>query len=107
MNAQLVYNAALRPQLWGEVLQRLVGLVGAESAVLSRLDIQDGTGQAVTAVDNPDLLQEFLDYYCLINPVQIVADPDSYLRGWRPACWWTRIGYPGIRSSDLNSTMTS
>ena len=78
----LIYNAAVQPELWTDVIKRLMVITRAESGALTRLDIEEGAGQALAAEGPPDLLREYFDYYYKINPMQLVEDPVGYTRGW-------------------------
>lgn len=81
----LIYNAALQPDLWVEVIKRLMVITQADSGALTRLEIEKGSGQILTAYEAPELLKEYADYNYRINPMQLVNDPIGYKRGWAPS----------------------
>lgn len=80
----LIYDAAADPELWTEVMERVAPLVGGEHSVMSRLDIVDGTGSAKVSGVDAQVLDSYFSHFFKVNPLQLVSDPQTYTRGWRP-----------------------
>jgi DNA-binding CsgD family transcriptional regulator/PAS domain-containing protein len=80
----LLYEAPFDPALWTPVLERLADLMGGNAAMLSQLNMVDGTGAVEIARIEPTAPQRYFDYYALRNPLSNVADPQAYLGRWRP-----------------------
>ena len=80
----LIYNAALQPSLWVDVMQRLMSLIGGEGGVLMRTDIVDGRGAATLAEEDQATVDAYFAHYASINPLQRVPDPKSYVSNWTP-----------------------
>ncbi|MGI8839843.1 MAG: helix-turn-helix transcriptional regulator [Caulobacteraceae bacterium] len=80
----LLYDAAFEPSLWIPAMERLADLIGGECAMLSRLNMADGSGSVEIARIDPDAPRRYFDYYALKNPLSNVTDPAAYLRDWRP-----------------------
>ena len=81
----LIYTAPVQPELWRDVLERLVAGVGAESASVSRLSVVDGSGAAINTGTDPSALTDYFTYYAALNPLIRVDDPDRYAADWHPA----------------------
>ncbi len=81
----LIYNAAIQPELWRDVLAYLQTAIGAESGAVSRLSVVDGSGAAIAAGADSSVLDDYFNYYAAINPLVRVADPAGYAREWQPA----------------------
>ena len=79
-----LYGATLAPEGWLSVLQALSDTLGGTSAWLSRLNTYDGTGSGLATRLDPEFEQRYHAYYHNLNPYGHVADPDEYLRNWRP-----------------------
>ncbi len=80
----LIYSAAVEPSLWASVMTRLTSILGGEAGSLTRLDIEDGDGTAITGDGDPAVLEDYFSHFFRINPLQIVSDASSYVKGWRP-----------------------
>jgi DNA-binding CsgD family transcriptional regulator/PAS domain-containing protein len=80
----LLYDAPFDPALWIPILEQLADLMGGASAMLSELNLVDGSGAVEIARIDPTAPGRYFDYYALRNPLSNVADPRAYLEGWRP-----------------------
>jgi DNA-binding CsgD family transcriptional regulator len=80
-----LYDAALESALWTPVMERLIDLVGGNSAWLSELNIIDGGGSyGMIARLDPAMPDRYLEYYAPRNPLSKVTNPSAYLRNWAP-----------------------
>ena len=80
----LIYEAALQPALWGEVMERLISIAGGEASVLTRMDVINGRGAATTARVESGILQSYFAHFAQINPLHLVSDASAYSQGWKP-----------------------
>jgi DNA-binding CsgD family transcriptional regulator/PAS domain-containing protein len=80
----LISEAALEPGLWTTVLEQLTANVGGRGAMLSRLNVRDGTGSAEFVRPDAEDARRAFGYYAHKNPLMIVSDPADYLRTWTP-----------------------
>ena len=80
----LISDAALEPALWTTVLEKLTTDVGGRGAMLSRLNVRDGTGSAEFVRPDAEDARRAFGYYAPKNPLMIVSDPAEYLRTWTP-----------------------
>ncbi len=80
----LIYDAPFTPGVWNDVIERLCDAVGADSAVMTELDIVTGDGAGLPVRQDPAVMDEYLTRWAADNPLAIVDDPIPYIRGWRP-----------------------
>jgi DNA-binding CsgD family transcriptional regulator len=67
---ELAYQAALEPQLWPRVIERMAELSGADGAALLSQDQLTGKGSAVVARIDPAVLQLQFGRYATRNPIR-------------------------------------
>lgn len=94
----LLYGAAVQPDRWVGVLEGLIDMVGGNSASLTRFNVADGLGPAITARSDPQCLRVYLSDFAHCNPLNNVQDKRSYTRHWRhriltDADWMARDEY--------------
>lgn len=63
-----IYDAALRPDLWRDVIEDLSELVRADAANLTSWDVSTSTGSMITARVDPSLMDLYFDNYAVLNP---------------------------------------
>ncbi|HEX4096219.1 MAG TPA: hypothetical protein VHX64_05785, partial [Caulobacteraceae bacterium] len=80
----LVYGAAVEPALWTPVMERYADAIGGDKGWLSLLNILDGKGGGFISRIDPAEMGRFNDHYADRNPLHMVDDPNSFLRGWVP-----------------------
>ena len=80
----LLYSAAIQPELWEPAIEAFADLVGGTSGWLSRLSVVDGTG-AGSPRGSIRRCALYLDHYAAVNPLNNVADPVQYLSDWQPS----------------------
>ena len=78
----LIYEAAVDPDLWPEVMERLADRIGGTSAWLSRLDLAEARGGGIIARIDPAMPSLYLDHFASVNPLARVADPVAYKQSW-------------------------
>lgn len=78
----LIYGAIVEPVLWSQALERIADGLGGQSAWLSQLSREDGSGSGVIARIDPEMPGRYLAYYSGINPF---CRPD--LPALRPGAW--------------------
>ena len=80
----LIHDTPFNPALWSDVIDQLIDTVGAGSAVMTTLDIVSGVGTGMPVRQNPAVMDDYLAHWSSRNPLHIVEDPITYMRGWRP-----------------------
>ncbi len=80
----LIADAALDPSLWTTVLEQLTAEVGGRGAMLSRLNVRDGTGAAEFVRPDAEDARRAFPYYASKNPLMLVDDPADYVKTWSP-----------------------
>ena len=80
----LIYEAALDPDLWVGVMQRFTDYVGGDDSVMTQLDVATGAGIALPTRSGPEVMDKFFAHYVNINPLQITQNPDEYVRSYTP-----------------------
>jgi DNA-binding CsgD family transcriptional regulator len=82
-----IYAAAIDPDGWPAVMERLTDLVAGSTAWLAQLSFANGSGarleDATVRVD-PMWKTDFIDHFAARNPLNIVKDPAEFAIGWRP-----------------------
>lgn len=79
----LIYDAAVSPELWTDVLIGVSDHVGAGPISLTSLDITSGEGVGIAARNDPALIELYIEHYVSTNPILIVDSPESYCQNWR------------------------
>jgi DNA-binding CsgD family transcriptional regulator/PAS domain-containing protein len=64
----LVYEAAVEPQLWVRVLERFADLAGGAKAWMPTLSLSDGGGDGLLARIEPERQTSYFEYYAQVNP---------------------------------------
>ncbi len=67
---ELIYDAALEPALWRNVLQDLTGKMGGDQGALILQDQMSGQGEALLANIDPAAIEEYFGYFAMRNPLQ-------------------------------------
>lgn len=67
---ELIYDAALEPALWQNVLQDIAGKMGGDQGALILQNQSSGQGDAVLANIDPVAIEEFFGYFATRNPMQ-------------------------------------
>lgn len=80
----LVYGAAVEPDLWAPVMERFADAIGGDKGWLSLLNLIDGRGGGVIARIDPAETDRFNAHYADRNPLHLVDDPRSFLQAWMP-----------------------
>ena len=80
----LIYEAALEPQAWTRVMERMTATLGGSSAWLSRLSVEDNTGDGPMTGIDPSMPAIYRAHFYDRNPLHNVDDPKAYARGWTP-----------------------
>jgi DNA-binding CsgD family transcriptional regulator len=80
----LIYGAAVEPDLWVTVMETMADLMGGNTAWLSQVSMADGNGSGVIARIDPVMPGRYSDYYAGINPFAIKARPHETMANWRP-----------------------
>ena len=80
----LISDATLDPAIWPRVLKQLTADVGGRGAMLSRLNVRDGSGAAEFVRPDAEEARRAFDYYASKNPLMLVEDPTAYLKNWTP-----------------------
>jgi DNA-binding CsgD family transcriptional regulator/PAS domain-containing protein len=80
----LVYGAAIDPELWTPVMERYADAIGGQKGWLSLLNLVDGQGGGYLARIDPAELERYVAHYAERNPLHKVDDPGQFLRGWVP-----------------------
>jgi DNA-binding CsgD family transcriptional regulator len=82
----LVYETALEPTLWPEVMTQLADMVGGSSGWLSQLSCVDGSGgdaaDPLLRVD-PIWMERYVEHFAGRNPIAVDDNPRGYLDSWR------------------------
>jgi DNA-binding CsgD family transcriptional regulator/PAS domain-containing protein len=83
----LVYDAALQPDLWVPVLERLADQVGGNIGWLSQLNVEDGSGIShadPTSRIDPKWTEYYAAYFEQKNPLHNVPGSAGYMKQWTP-----------------------
>jgi DNA-binding CsgD family transcriptional regulator/PAS domain-containing protein len=81
----LVYDAAVQPDLWVQVMHRLADSIGATSGAMTQFDMVDGSGALVVSRLAPETVSEYVEHFATKNVLSVVPDAQTYLKDWRPA----------------------
>jgi DNA-binding CsgD family transcriptional regulator/PAS domain-containing protein len=81
---ELVYDAALEPDLWPRALERLFDLVGGQCGALTWQNQATGLGGAIEARLDPEITGLYFGYFADRNPLQRVERPHEFMRSWVP-----------------------
>ena len=80
----VLYSAAVEPDLWVEAMERFTDILGGSGAWLSRTSVADGSGAGIVSRIDPDSAKAYDQYYGSINPFSNEPDPEAYMAGWKP-----------------------
>src|SRR5580765_1494601 len=80
----LVYGAAVDPEMWIPAMAMYADAVGGEKGWLSLLDLVDGTGGGLISRIDPDMMELYALQFADRNPLHRVDDPHQFLQGWAP-----------------------
>ena len=80
----LLYRAAVEPELWVPAMERFADMLGGSGAWLSRLSMADGSGTGLVSRIDPDMEKPYDQYYGRLNPFSNASDPEAFMAGWRP-----------------------
>jgi DNA-binding CsgD family transcriptional regulator/PAS domain-containing protein len=80
----MIYEAALAPDAWPVVMERLADALGGTSGWLSRIGVDDNVADGVITRLDPGMRDVYVDHFADRNPLHNVADPVGYARGWTP-----------------------
>jgi DNA-binding CsgD family transcriptional regulator len=80
----LVYESAVEPDLWPQVLGRLAALTGANAGVLIQQDEATGKGQGIRSNVDPAATELYYGYFATRNVLHNTPDPIATLRRWKP-----------------------
>ena len=83
----VVYEAALDPDLWQSVLERFADLIGADSARLAWENLTARTGTVLTARTDPAAIDVYFRYFAARSPLW--PSPDTVRLA--PQAWAARI----------------
>jgi len=77
---ETVYEAAVQPELWADVLERLSNVLGAASANLTFQDQVTGAGRAITFGTDTTQFDSYFGYFATRNPLLKITDYPLALR---------------------------
>jgi DNA-binding CsgD family transcriptional regulator len=80
----LVYGAAVEPDLWAPVMERFADAIGGDKGWLSLLNLVSGRGGGIISRIDPAEMNRFNQHFADRNPLHLVDDPSSFLRSWAP-----------------------
>jgi DNA-binding CsgD family transcriptional regulator/PAS domain-containing protein len=80
----LVYGAAVEPDLWARVMERFADAIGGDKGWLSLLNLVSGRGGGIISRIDPSEMDRFNQHFADRNPLHLVDDPGSFLRSWAP-----------------------
>jgi DNA-binding CsgD family transcriptional regulator len=79
----LVYDAAVDPELWAPALTRFARLVGANSGVLIKQNEITGEGEGILANVDPTAMNLYYGHFATRNVLQKEEGPYLSARNWR------------------------
>lgn len=80
----LIHDTPFNPALWVDVIERLNDEIGADSAVMTRLDIVSHGGTGLPVRQDPAVWDEYIGLWSTRNPLHMVEDPIAYIANWKP-----------------------
>ncbi len=80
----LIYGAVADPTLWVSAMEHMADTLGGNSAWLSQLSVEDGSGSGLLARIDPIMPARYVEYYARHNPFSNISHPREYLSRWRP-----------------------
>ena len=97
----LLYGAAVEPQLWVPALERLADLTGRQFGVAVAAERRRRAGSGVLARLDPDYPTLYMDHFAELNPFSTSPDPRNFVNGWEPMIttdqyWVPKDGADGI-----------
>jgi hypothetical protein len=82
----LIYGAAVEPELWPSVLEGVSDLLHAGAINLTRLSIEDGGGDGFACRADPGRMDAYFAYYAALNPLTTATAQDGP-EGWAPTVY--------------------
>lgn len=113
----LIYGAAVEPELWVTAMERFADRIGGTSSWLSRLNLADATGPGIVARVDPVMPNLYVNHFAALNPLARVEDAAAYKRSWslriltdedwmaKEALTATEYYNDFLRPQDIHSTM--
>lgn len=80
----LIYAAALDPALWPTAMAGVADMVEGTQACLTRLDVLDGTGEAIISRSDPTSIDQYMEHFKTKNIFVVTENPSAFIRGWTP-----------------------
>ncbi|MFW2852842.1 helix-turn-helix transcriptional regulator [Sphingomonas sp. TX0543] len=80
----LIHDTPFNPTLWVEVIERLNDEIGADSAVMTKLDIVSHGGIGLPIRQDTAVWDEYIEQWSTRNPLHMVEDPIAYIANWKP-----------------------
>lgn len=80
----LVYGAAVDPEMWVPAMAMYADAVGGEKGWLSLLNLVDGSGGGLISRIDPEMMELYAEHFAGCNPLHQVDDPQQFLQGWAP-----------------------
>jgi DNA-binding CsgD family transcriptional regulator len=81
---ELIYAAAVDPQLWPSAMAALADRVGGSISIITRLDTADpGSSEVILSQSDPRELDRYLTHYQTKNVFAPATRPDAFARGFR------------------------
>ncbi|HXQ14030.1 MAG TPA: helix-turn-helix transcriptional regulator [Caulobacteraceae bacterium] len=80
----LVYDAAVAPELWPQVIERLIYLAGGDNGILVDQNQQTGRGEGLVVRVDPAMLVPYFGYYASRNVLLKTPDVRRFMSTWTP-----------------------
>jgi DNA-binding CsgD family transcriptional regulator len=80
----LIYGAMADPGLWVVAMEGMADTLGGNSAWLSQLSVEDGSGSGLLARIDPVMPGRYVEYYAGLNPFANIPHSGDYLSRWTP-----------------------
>ncbi|MGH7022354.1 MAG: helix-turn-helix transcriptional regulator [Caulobacteraceae bacterium] len=80
----LIYDAALDPELWPRVVEGVSDALGGWGGSLTEQNQLDASGEGVFVRADAGVSTSYFSYSAQDHPLLHTADPDAFVREWRP-----------------------
>jgi hypothetical protein len=80
----VIYQAAIEPELWTTVLSRLADMTGCEGGALLDQNQETGKGVGVTARLDPAGLDAYFGYFATRNVLRRTVNLEQLIQSFRP-----------------------
>jgi len=80
----LVYDAAVDPNLWTSVISRLVDMIGGSGGFLLDQNQANGKGEGIIVGADPAVRDDYFGRFATNNVLQKVDDPQAFMKRWTP-----------------------